>query len=254
MAKLHETKAYLGTWLANYKKATKIAPTIQEVYDQVDWACKAFDSYAGVGGGPKIEDIDKWSEEAYEGIKTNLPQIPVYDANTAINISAMTTSANTALTEHMYKVSQLESRLTSKNRRFPTRSDSPLRKDVVLDLDHAFRLFINGFLGGFFTFALQSFPCEGSCDFTFTFYTSSCEDSLRSLVTYEKKANFFTTSYTINPCHKSNPRQEVRLTIEILLIFPRENLVSYGEPYRNRSCHLLIKSLISFQKPNVFNT
>jgi hypothetical protein len=113
MAKLHETKEYLGTWLTNFQKAAKIAPTIQEAYDQVDWACNAFDSYSKAGEGPKIEDIDKWSEEAYEGIKTNLPQMPIYDANTAIKISAMTTSANTAMTEHMYKVSQLESQVAN---------------------------------------------------------------------------------------------------------------------------------------------
>ena len=107
MNKLREIEEYLRTWLERVKQANKAAPIVQETYEEVTWARQALDARPPEAANLPTTQIDQWVDEAYKNIKTLLPQIPHFDANTVIQVNSVTTSANTAVTAYVYSVGEL---------------------------------------------------------------------------------------------------------------------------------------------------
>ena len=87
MNKLREIEEYLRTWLERVKQANKAAPIVQETYEEVTWARQALDARPPEAANLPTTQIDQWVDEAYKNIKTLLPQIPHFDANTVIQVN-----------------------------------------------------------------------------------------------------------------------------------------------------------------------
>jgi len=114
MNKLREIEEYLRTWLERVKQANKVAPIIQETYEEVSWARQALDGRPSEAVDLPTTQIDQWAEETHKNIKTLLPQIPRFDTNAVIQVNSMTTSANSAVAVYVYGVGELEKPATIK--------------------------------------------------------------------------------------------------------------------------------------------
>lgn len=95
MKKLIETRDYLRDWLDSHKKATEVAPAVQEAVEEMDWWVETLNQRPQESLTLSTAPIDEQAGIAYERITRILPQMPRYDPSIGIQINSIAAAGGT---------------------------------------------------------------------------------------------------------------------------------------------------------------
>jgi hypothetical protein len=104
---LKKTEDHLHTWLANYRKASEIAPAVQESLEEVAWARQALSTRPPEAANVSSTQVDQWAHGAFGRITELLPQMPSYGPAVGTQVNSVTSSANTAVMAYILDVRQV---------------------------------------------------------------------------------------------------------------------------------------------------
>ncbi len=104
---LKKTEDHLQTWLTNHRKASEIAPAVQESLEEVAWARQALSTRPPEAGNLSSTQVDQWAYGAFQRITELLPQMPSYEPAVGTQVNSVTSSSNAAVMAYILDVRQI---------------------------------------------------------------------------------------------------------------------------------------------------
>lgn len=106
--KLTEARDYLGTWLERSRQVVDAAPTIQRLYDVLDWEVRTYDRRPSEAGSISTPELDRYGELVYSRITSSLPMLPLIPASDMTQVSSVTASSSSAVLAYVTEVWNLQ--------------------------------------------------------------------------------------------------------------------------------------------------
>jgi hypothetical protein len=107
MKKLGEARDYLRNWLDNHKRATEIAPAVQEAFEEINWQIETLNQRPQESVAISTSQVDEQADITYERITRILPQMPRYDLSIGIQVNSIAATAGTVSFNYILQIGDM---------------------------------------------------------------------------------------------------------------------------------------------------
>lgn len=106
--KLTDARDYLRTWLERTRQAADAAPTVQKLYDLLDWEVRTYEHRPVEANSISTADLDRYTQSVYGRITSALPMISAMPASGLTQVGSVTASTSSAMLTYVIDVSYLQ--------------------------------------------------------------------------------------------------------------------------------------------------
>ena len=106
--KLNDVHQYLRTWLDRSREVAHVAPSVQQLFEFVDWEKRTLEHRPTEASSISTSHIDKHTESLYGQITSSLPMIPAISRVTLKHLTLATASSTSAVVMYVSDVGRLE--------------------------------------------------------------------------------------------------------------------------------------------------
>src|SRR4051794_7243251 len=104
MDDLKKLSDHLHTWLDRHRQAAKVAPSVQEAAEEVDWQIDLLATRPDDAHNISTTHIDEQARLALRRVGQLLPQMPEYASGIDLRINSITTSSSSSANNYVLPV------------------------------------------------------------------------------------------------------------------------------------------------------